>query len=38
MSNEKSLKRKEWCESSYSLLRKPLSVYPCGTCPGGPVL
>lgn len=33
MGNGESLKRKEWCESDYRLLRKPLPAYPCGTCP-----
>ena len=33
MHNEENLKRKEWCESDYDLLRKPLPVYPCGMCP-----
>ncbi len=33
MHNEENLKRKEWCESDYDLLRKPLLVYPCGMCP-----
>ena len=27
MHNEESLKRKEWCESGYDLLRKPLPMW-----------